>query len=111
MQIQDAGEVELAVAALELGDVGDPALVDASAVKSRPIRSGAGAVLASAAAPLLAAVNADEAALGHDPSHPLAADRRRFRCWSWPSDPRRPVGALGRVVDLEDLVRQSTSAR
>ena len=68
----DAGEVELAVAAPELGDVRDPSLVGplGGEVALQQVRRRRG--VGPAATPLLAAVGADQAALGHDPRHPLA---------------------------------------
>lgn len=73
MQVLDAGEVELAVATRELGDVRDPAFIGplGGEVPLEQITGGCGGAFASPS--LLAAVHADEAALGHQPCDPLGA--------------------------------------
>jgi hypothetical protein len=73
VQILDAGEEELAVAAAELGDVRDPPLVrpPGGEVTLQQVACGRGVFLASP--PPLTSVHADQTAFGHDPRHSLAA--------------------------------------
>jgi hypothetical protein len=72
VEVDDPGQVELAVPAAELGDVGHPPLVGplGGEVPLQQIRGRCR--VGSAPPPLLAAVHADEPALGHDAGYPLA---------------------------------------
>jgi hypothetical protein len=75
VEVLDAGEVELAVAASELRDVRDPSLVGplGCEVAFQQVRRGRG--VRAPAAPLPTGVGADQATLGHDPRHPLTRMR------------------------------------
>lgn len=71
VEVFDAGEVELAVAAMELGDVGDPTLVGAfgGEVALQQVRRRRR--VSPTLPPLPAGVGVDEATLGHDPRQPF----------------------------------------
>lgn len=106
MKVENAGEEEFAVAAFELGDVRDPSLVrrcraEVPSDQIRPRRR----VRLLAWPPFLAAVHADEAAFGHDPSDPFAADTS-ITMLELPQHPRSAIGALRGDMDVVDLVRQ-----
>ena len=73
VQVHDPGQEQLPINAAELGDVRDPTLIRCFggevAFEEITGRSGVGA-----AAPFLAAVRPDKAALCHQPSHAFLAD-------------------------------------
>ena len=103
MQVTDAGQVELAVAAAELGDVGDPSLIGAlgGEVPLQQVRCrGHGGVAAST--PLSSPMGADEALSTHQTGHPMPAGVMAGPA-ELTSDSRRAVGAAGALVDLADL--------
>lgn len=84
--------MQLAVTTLAFGEIGDPTLVrclggEVPAGQIRP-RSGTGG---AAAAPLAAAMHIHQAALGHYPGHPLAADTAPAMM-KLPQDPGLAIG-------------------
>jgi len=92
-QVADGGEVELALAGGELGDVGDPAQVRSLGTEHSLQPIGCRGDVEAAAPPLLAGVGADEAVLTHDPGdsptrHGQAASTCQLAPHPWP-----PVGA------------------
>ena len=93
MQVADAGEVELAVAAAELGDVRDPAQIrplGGEVALQQVRRRHHGGV--SAPPPLATPVSADQAVRAHQPGHAVAT-RSVAGPAELTSDPRCPVGA------------------
>jgi hypothetical protein len=106
VEIPDRSEVELAVLAGELGDVGHPSQIGAlgAEVALQQVRR-RDHLGVSALAPLLAAMDANQAVMGHQPCHSVArhADAAVAEL---ALDPRRSVGAPRRLVDLADLHQQ-----
>ena len=106
-QVADAGDVELAFAGGELGDVGDPAHVrpSSSEVAFEQIRCWR--YVEPASAPAATRVDPDQAVGTHQPGDPLAAHAHlaaaQLTVHSW-----RSVGAARLVMDVADLLEQLT---
>ena len=102
VKVLDSGQVELAVPTGELGVVGDPPLIGplGSEVPLEQVRCRGRVRLA--APPSSPAMDTDEAVLAHQPGDSLATDPAATMA-KLAVDAWRAVGALRRVVDLDDL--------
>ena len=105
MQVFDAGEEQLPVAASELGDVRDPPLIGTSCGEGTLQQIGGWRGVRPASPPAAAAVGADEAALGHDPRDPLAG-MTPTSVAELALDPGRAICAARRAMNVVDRVRE-----
>ena len=106
VEVADAGEVELAVPALELGDVRDPTSIrlfgGEVALQQVRCRHDLGV---SASTELSAGVRADQVVVGHQPGDSIVADAVATAA-QLTGDARRPIGSSRLFVDLADLDQQ-----
>lgn len=106
--VDDSGQVQLAFAGRELGQVGDPTLIRPGRreVATEQIRRRRAVTAGGPPRPLAGTTDAADPVLAHQPGHALVIGRDTATR-ELAQHPHAPIGAAGGLVDLDDLHEQT----